>query len=300
MSRIMMQARGVARPLSFGGRVDREPLQCSARSAWLGVPFEVHRMGSSTDVGESGPLDGEVGLMIVTRGSYEVAVRGPRGDIRSRSRRGTVHVLSGAERPHVLEIRGDAEVVAFHLYPEWLEYLPFSPSELRRFGPLSGGRTALSLVAAARAEVATGCGAGRLFAESLSLSLLSYTAHLLPRSAHAAETLSPAEREMVRCYVHDNLDRNLSVAMLAQLVDSPPRQFSARFREAFGTTPHSYVTKARLRQGARLLESGKHEIAEVALRVGFCSQSHFTSAFRRAYGETPRRYLRARRSPAPS
>lgn len=47
----------------------------------------------------------------------------------------------------------------------------------------------------------------------------------------------------------------------------------------------------RLAEGARLLTRQRMEIAEVAVQVGFCSQSHFTAAFRQAYGVTPRRYL---------
>jgi AraC-like DNA-binding protein len=43
-----------------------------------------------------------------------------------------------------------------------------------------------------------------------------------------------------------------------------------------------------------LLATSRHEIAEIALRVGFSSQSHFTTVFRRAFGETPKRYTNAR------
>jgi AraC-like DNA-binding protein len=39
-----------------------------------------------------------------------------------------------------------------------------------------------------------------------------------------------------------------------------------------------------------MLGSGDDNLAGIALRIGFCSQSHFTAAFRQAYGVTPGRY----------
>ena len=35
---------------------------------------------------------------------------------------------------------------------------------------------------------------------------------------------------------------------------------------------------------------GRYDLADVAVRLGFCSQSHFTAAFRQVYGVTPHRY----------
>jgi AraC family transcriptional regulator len=289
MSRILMQFQGEVRPLRFGRGAD--PLLCSAATPWAGVPFEVHRIGSTDETGESGPVDGEYGLMIVTGGQYESRVRASGGDRRFRARAGTISILSGNERPHVLGIRGRAEVVTIALTPQWRRYLSVDVTKLGRHGPIAGGRTICSLAAALREEVASGCATGRLYAESLSLSLLSYAVGRLPAPEHAAPAgLSASEQDRLKQYIHEHLDRNIGLSCLAAVVGLGPRQFSERFREAFGTTPHRYVTELRVREGARLLASGRHDIAEIALRVGFCSQSHFTTAFRRAFGLTPRKY----------
>jgi AraC family transcriptional regulator len=290
-----MQAKGEVRPLRFGGA--DAPLLCSAATPWSGVQFEVHRIASSAEAGESGPVDGEYGMIIVTRGGYETLVRGRSGDRRLRSSAGAIRVLSGDERPHVLRIAGRAELLAIRLTPEWLRYLPVDVTKLGRHAPLSGGRTVCALASAMREEVASGCGSGRLYAESLSMSLLSYAVGRVPVPEHTTGGgLSESEQELLRRHIHEHLDRNIGLSCLAAVVGLGPRQFSARFRAAFGTTPHRFVTELRVREGARLLASGRHEIAEIALRVGFCSQSHFTTAFRRAYGQTPRRYANGRRT----
>jgi len=304
----MMQVRSAMRPLSFGSGA-RAPLERSATTAWAGLPFEVHTLGAMDDVGHSGPRPGEHGMMVVTRGSYQSVLRGAHGDLRTRSGRGSMLLLSGDERADVLRITGNAELIALDLPDEWLRHASTEPATLGRRGPLPGGTTASALVAAMRQEVARGCSAGRLYAESLSLSLLSYALGLVPsharaagaraadaRAADARAGLSASERARLTSYVHAHLDRNLSLIDLAALLGMTPRRFSARFANAFGTTPHRYLVQQRLLQGARLLESTRRDIAEIALGVGFSSQSHFTLAFRRAFGQTPRRYAQLRRA----
>ena len=47
-----------------------------------------------------------------------------------------------------------------------------------------------------------------------------------------------------------------------------------------------------------MLASGRFDVAGVAFRMGFCSQSHFTAAFRRAFGVSPARYAGEKRARA--
>lgn len=289
-----MQVRGETRPLTFGGR---PPLQTSEGGGWAGVPFEVHRMRGRKDIGPSGPRPGERGLIVVVDGGFETVVRGARGSIRTRSPRGTMQFVSGDSVPYVEEIAGEAEVVAIDLTPAFLQYVPAPPRALERTGPLPGGQTASALASAMREELVRGCAGGRLYAESLSLALLSFAcSHLPANRALDAGSLSTGQRARLEGYVREHLDRDLGLGELAELVGLTPRRFSERFRRSFGTTPHRYVMQTRLLHGARLLAGGRHDIAETALLVGFCSQSHFTAAFRRAFGETPARYARQRRT----
>jgi AraC-like DNA-binding protein len=293
MSRIMMQARGETKTLTFGGR---PPLQVSATSGWAGVPFEVHRLRGRKHIGESGPCAGEHGLMVVTDGGFETVVRGPRGSRHSTSSSGSMQFVAGDCLPYVEQIEGEAEVVAIDLTPAWLQYATVDPRLLGRSVPLLGRHTARALVAAMRDELARAGAGGRLYAESLSRSLLSVScSHQPTRTNHESGRLTAPQRSRLESYVREHLERDLGLEELAGQVGLPPRRFSERFRRSFGTTPHRYVMQVRLLQGARLLAGGRHDIAETAVRVGFCSQSHFTAAFRRVFGETPARYARQRR-----
>jgi AraC-like DNA-binding protein len=299
MARIMMQLRDTVRPLSFAAARGAPPSEFASAS-WSGLDFEVHHLRSACDVGESGPIDGELGLMVITRGAYDATLRGATGDVQRHSPAGTLVLLSGDDRPYVHAIRGDAEVVAIKPAARWLAYLPVDPVNVRP-GARAGGSTLLSLVRAMRSEVANGCPSGRIFAESLSVALLSHVFHLFPSAGSSLEAgLCPAEQQRLTRYIHDHLDRDLGLTNLANVVGMTVRELSTRFRKAFGVTPHRYVMRARLHEGARLLEAGRYDIAEVALRTGFSSQSHFTTAFAAAYGAPPKRYARARARALPS
>jgi AraC family transcriptional regulator len=108
--------------------------------------------------------------------------------------------------------------------------------------------------------------------------------------------LSELSCRRIRNYVLDRLNEDLTLSELSNLVGLHPRHFSTLFRRAFGKTPHRYVIDQRLAEGARLLANGGQDIADIAFRVGFSSQSHFAAAFRQAFGQTPRKYAAERRT----
>jgi len=64
-----------------------------------------------------------------------------------------------------------------------------------------------------------------------------------------------------------------------------------RFKRQLGITPHAYAVARRLDHARELLARGVH-VAEVAARLGFTDQAHFTRAFGRNVGLTPARYAR--------
>ncbi len=55
--------------------------------------------------------------------------------------------------------------------------------------------------------------------------------------------------------------------------------------------PHAYLENVRIRQAERLIRSGL-SLADVAVHVGFSSQSHMTRSFKKIIGVTPGQYAR--------
>jgi AraC family transcriptional regulator len=80
-----------------------------------------------------------------------------------------------------------------------------------------------------------------------------------------------------------------SVTALASLASMSRFHFIRCFKRVVGTTPHTYVRIARLRQAARLLRDPSLPVSSVAFEVGFQDLSVFNHAFRQIFGLTPRR-----------
>jgi AraC family transcriptional regulator len=66
--------------------------------------------------------------------------------------------------------------------------------------------------------------------------------------------------------------------------------FSRAFKQSIGMTPTGYIAEQRIERARTLMEDTTLPIAEIALRSGFSSQSHFTTSFRRFAGVTPRSF----------
>jgi AraC family transcriptional regulator len=295
--RIMMRSGGRTRPLTLNPSRP-EPLLISAATPWAGLPFEEHRIGDSDRAGFVGPIDGEYGALAILDGQFDIVARQGGREVRHTSRAGTLSLLSGDHRREVLSIRGNATALAINIPVDWFGQLALdrAPAGFGRSPPLVADATVGALVRAMRDEVARGATTGRIYAESLSLALLSYVVEQLPGSRfHVRGRLSEAQRRRLQRYIRERLNDELSLSELAGVVSLSPRYFSKLFRDAFGVTPHRYVLQQRLAEGARLIARGGQDLVDIALRVGFCSQSHFTAAFRRAYGVTPYRYAAAKR-----
>lgn len=291
-----MQLGGKVRPLSFAGG---PPALSSVGTSWAGPPLEQHRMQTVESVGESGPRNGECGLLVVTDGQIDVTLREGQREVVYHAIPGSVSFLSGNHRPHVLRMQGNAQAIALQLSKKWFERLLLddAPAVLARGERFVADPTVLALTCAMRDEVARGASTGRLFADSLSMALLSYVLERLPPSSSRVRGSLPDEQQRrLRNYIRDNLGEDLSLSDLAALIGRSPRQFSTLFKQSFGETPHRYLLAARLAEGARLLARGGADIAEVALQLGFCSQSHFATAFRRTYGVPPHRYMTEKRT----
>jgi AraC family transcriptional regulator len=123
--------------------------------------------------------------------------------------------------------------------------------------------------------------------------LLTSLAYILDRTAvqtEAARTLSQAKLARVLDYIHQHLDRNITLAELAALVELTPRYFCEVFRRTTGRPPHQFQIEQRIERAKSLLERPSVPLREVALMAGFSSQSHLNVYFRRIAGMTPARY----------
>lgn len=136
---------------------------------------------------------------------------------------------------------------------------------------------------------------GCLYAETMTTALM---VHLLQYYCTQQVTLptytgglSKPKLQRVIDYIHDSLDRDLSLSELAAIVQISPHYFSQLFKQSMGITLHQYVIRCRIDRAKDLLMQGKLTIPDIAKIVGFVDQSHLHRHFKRLVGVTPKVFL---------
>lgn len=81
-----------------------------------------------------------------------------------------------------------------------------------------------------------------------------------------------------------------TIAELARCVGMSRSVLAERFRHFLGEPPMTYLSRWRLRLGARFLNSTNYSVARIAGDVGYASEPAFNRAFKREFGAPPARY----------
>jgi AraC family transcriptional regulator len=102
--------------------------------------------------------------------------------------------------------------------------------------------------------------------------------------------LAPHKLQKVLAYIDEKLAQPVGVRELASQVHMSPFHFARRFKQAVGTPPHAYITQVRIERAKKLLSGTNIPLIDVATRVGYRTQAHFTGVFHRYVGTTPRAY----------
>jgi AraC family transcriptional regulator len=143
------------------------------------------------------------------------------------------------------------------------------------------------------AELKSGGMMGQLYIESLTQVLVI---HLLRHYSTFTQTITSENRSLTHAqlqqtinYINTHLDRDLSLVQIAGVINISPTYFASLFKRATGISPHQYVIKQRVERAKLLLTTTELTIADIALQVGFSSQSHLTQQFKRLTSMTPKR-----------
>jgi AraC family transcriptional regulator len=98
---------------------------------------------------------------------------------------------------------------------------------------------------------------------------------------------------MIDHHLSDEEEGRVALRVVAQDVRLSYFHFSRAFKQSMGMTATNYIAERRIARAKKMLEETELPIAEIALRSGFSSQSHFTTAFRRLAGATPKAFRAA-------
>ncbi len=114
------------------------------------------------------------------------------------------------------------------------------------------------------------------------------------RDVEKAKQMLAPYRDMERVVAHllTHYEEKIDFRRLARLVPLSISQLDRRFKRIFQLTPQQFLLHVRINAACQMLASTDRNVSEIALRVGFYDQSHFTKAFRRELGITPTAYRR--------
>lgn len=127
---------------------------------------------------------------------------------------------------------------------------------------------------------------------TLAIQLLRQYCTTKPKLSNYQDGLTSLKLQQVKEYINEHLYQELKLIELAALVQVSPYHFLRLFKQSMGLTPHQYILQRRIEKVKFLLQYSKLGIAEIALQVGFCDQSHLTQYFKRIVGITPKQFLR--------
>lgn len=92
--------------------------------------------------------------------------------------------------------------------------------------------------------------------------------------------------------MESNLETPLTIAQIAQLVATSPRQLDRIFRQHLSSSPSTYYRDLRLDRACGLLKQSQLTVAEIAVGCGFQSSSHLSKYFRAKFQTSPLQYRR--------
>ncbi len=91
-------------------------------------------------------------------------------------------------------------------------------------------------------------------------------------------------------YISDNLDKHITLNMLAERIHLHPNYFIKFFKENVGISPIKYINRQRVERAKILLESTDMTISEIMVSVGFSDLGHFSKFFKANIGYSPKQF----------
>jgi AraC-like DNA-binding protein len=86
--------------------------------------------------------------------------------------------------------------------------------------------------------------------------------------------------------------RPLNLPEVSARANLSPYHFLRVHREAYGETPHEFLTRLRIEKAKALLAGGSHNVTEACFEVGFSSLGSFSVLFASRVGLAPSEYRR--------
>jgi AraC-like DNA-binding protein len=82
-----------------------------------------------------------------------------------------------------------------------------------------------------------------------------------------------------------------TLAELSTEIGLSLKKLKEGFKQIYGDSVYGFLFDYKMEYARKMLETGKHNVNEVGLKVGYSTASHFITSFKKKYGTTPKKYL---------
>ncbi len=112
----------------------------------------------------------------------------------------------------------------------------------------------------------------------------------LPINDKVSSTSKLNDVQTIKAYLDNNFRDNIKMSDLTALVYKSESQTIRAFKKAYGVTPCNYMMNMRISTAQRLLTETNLSVKEIAFRVGFRDEHHFSHLFKRKTAKSPSEY----------
>lgn len=278
-------------------------LLSSANAAWRGLTFERHRQQPAEI--ETPPLSEH--LIFTLFNSVPATNKSPNQIFRfnGKESKGAAKLdemfFLPAETPAFCRWTAMEDKAALIIEPHFvrqvaLETFEMNPDRVEVIGSVWIRDEIVPKIArilSAELEQPAGIG-GKLFAESmitaLAIHLLRNYCAFAPSVKNYSGGLAPIRLRRVLDFIQANLEGEFSLRELAAVAEISEFHFARQFKRSTGFAPYQFVLKTRIVEAQRLLRQTNLSVMEIALLIGFSSQSKLAVHFRRQLGVAPNEY----------
>lgn len=117
-------------------------------------------------------------------------------------------------------------------------------------------------------------------------TVLHYTT-LLSDSLHQEVDGANYSVLLVKQYIAEHYDEDLTLNLLAEKVYLSPNYLSNMFTKVTGCSLHKYIKQFRMKKAREFLTGSNMKIVDICRAVGYPTPSYFIKTFQQMYGVTP-------------
>ncbi|NRY59488.1 AraC family transcriptional regulator [Clostridium beijerinckii] len=103
------------------------------------------------------------------------------------------------------------------------------------------------------------------------------------------QPINPKVSQVIK-YINENYHQAISLSSVAKEFYLSPFYLSKLFKQTTNFTFIEYLNSVKIRNATQLLQDKKYKIIDIAEKVGFTNNTHFTRVFKTVMGMSPMKY----------